>query len=209
MSGRIESNKNDYYQGLGVNPPVASQQTGKGPPIAIMRVIKSDSAQTGPARRRDRGRRSGCQSVRLSRPLASDGCCSIGQRPRSHASPSSKQRPPCQCPITSSPHLLDAPSHSCPLPRGWLLASNGRAGQAGEQGDLPAPCLPDRSRNKELPAMGLPAGGLCPPASRIVALPRGWWSLAWTRSGTSSYMKSWFLLRGLPPPTRAIAESYQ
>lgn len=162
MSGRSESSKNDYYQDLGVNPPVASQQAGKGPPIAIMRVIKSDSAQTGPARRRDRGRRSVCQSVRLSRPLASDGCCSIGQRPRSHASPSSKQRPPCQCPITSSPHLLDAPSHSCPLPP-WVAASLERAsGTGGRQGDLPAPCLPDRSRNKELPAMGLRGGWALP-----------------------------------------------
>lgn len=121
-----------------------------------MRLDRSDNMHSGrPDAVIEGVSRSTCQSG-LSRPLASDGLCSIGQHPRSHASPSSKQRPPCHCPITSSPHLLDAPSDSCPSPRGlWLLASNERAGQRETWG----PAYLDRSRTRELPAMALPACG--------------------------------------------------
>lgn len=49
VSVTSELNKYKHYQNLGVNPPVASQQAGKGPPMAVMRVIRSDSAHAGPA----------------------------------------------------------------------------------------------------------------------------------------------------------------
>lgn len=153
----------NIYQNLGVNPPVASQQAqqaGNGTPIAIMRVITSDSSHTerrldppdaviagvGLSVTRSLDHSSTHQSACLSRPLTSDGRCSIGQRPRSHASPSSKQRPPCQCPITSSPHLLDAPSRSCPPAtlRVVQLASNDNRKTNGT-------CLHDRSRTRSCP----------------------------------------------------------
>lgn len=44
VSVTSELNKYKHCQNLGVNPPVASQQAGKGPPMAIMRVIRSDRA---------------------------------------------------------------------------------------------------------------------------------------------------------------------
>lgn len=43
VSVDTELNKYKRYQNLGVNPPVASQRAGNGPPMTIMRVIRSDN----------------------------------------------------------------------------------------------------------------------------------------------------------------------
>lgn len=86
--------------------------------------------------------------------------------------------------ISWTHHRIHAPS-----PRGWLLASNGRAGQAGDKGTCRLHAYLIGLATRSCPRWASAAGGLCPPASRIVALPRGWWSPAWTRSGTSSHMR--------------------
>lgn len=161
-----EWNKYKHYQNLGVNPPVASQQAGNGPPITTMRATRSDSLH-------DR-RCAVCLSVCLS---VTDRTVCLGLLPRMAAVPSDnahaatphhlRNKGP-HASTQSPPHHTSwtAPSNSCPL-LPWLAASLERAsGSSGRQGDLPTRSVTHRGAARDGPLSarsGLPA---CEPDCR-------------------------------------------
>lgn len=111
-----------------------------------------------------------CLSVCLSRPLASDGRCSIGQRPRSHASPSFETEAPMPVP---NHHLTTPLGRNRRIPPVGVAASLERAsgtaadkrtclpGSVNAQGNCPRwPCCGGR--------VGCP---LCEPDCRSATRP--------------------------------------
>jgi hypothetical protein len=152
-----EWNKYKYYQNIsGLNPPVASQQAGNGPPIAIMRAIRSDSSHAGPAGRRDRGSQSSHSITHsLTQSASQSACLSVSASclgwPLFHRTTPTQPR----LTIFETKAPMPVPNHQLTTPLGRTvgfmpsyhpmsgqLASNERAGHQRETRGPRGPATP-------------------------------------------------------------------